>query len=89
MAKAKENVLNMEIQIISTESVQNYQETTIKEPSLEDHGVIVTKMKKKRPKRLMAKTSNEVLSETEFFSDDHLSLDEKDLDSEYNRLCKV
>ncbi|GJZ92708.1 hypothetical protein Tco_0664773 [Tanacetum coccineum] len=47
MAKAKENVLNVEIQIISSESVQNYQETTIKEPSLEDHGVIATKMKKK------------------------------------------
>ncbi|GKB26600.1 hypothetical protein Tco_0866001 [Tanacetum coccineum] len=47
MAKAKENVLNVEIQIISSESVQNYQETTIKEPSLEDHGVIATKTKKK------------------------------------------
>nr|GEX96861.1 hypothetical protein [Tanacetum cinerariifolium] len=47
MAKAKEHVLNVEIQIISSESVQNYQETTIKEPSLEDHGVIATKMKKK------------------------------------------
>ncbi|GJT41913.1 zf-CCHC domain-containing protein [Tanacetum coccineum] len=35
---------------------------------------------------LMEKASNEVLSETEFFSDDQLSLDEKDLDSEYNRL---
>ncbi|GJX17276.1 putative reverse transcriptase domain-containing protein [Tanacetum coccineum] len=43
----------------------------------------------KDEKCLMAKTSNEVLSETEFFSDDHSSLDEKDLDSEYNRLCKV
>nr|GFB36153.1 hypothetical protein [Tanacetum cinerariifolium] len=50
MKKAKENVLNVEIQIISSESVQNYQETTIKEPSLEDHGVIATKMKKKRLK---------------------------------------
>ncbi|GJU30274.1 hypothetical protein Tco_1173863 [Tanacetum coccineum] len=47
MAKAKENVLNLEIQIISLESVQNYQETTIKEPSLEDHEVIATKTKKK------------------------------------------
>ncbi|GJZ67823.1 hypothetical protein Tco_0631063, partial [Tanacetum coccineum] len=47
MAKAKENVLNVEIQIISLESVQNYQETTIKEPSLEYQGVIVTKMEKK------------------------------------------
>nr|GEW46602.1 pentatricopeptide repeat-containing protein [Tanacetum cinerariifolium] len=47
MAKAKENVLNVEIQIISSESVQNYQETTIREPSLEDHGVIATKIKKK------------------------------------------
>ncbi|GJX31927.1 zf-CCHC domain-containing protein [Tanacetum coccineum] len=47
------------------------------------------KERTKDEKCLMAKTSNEVLSETEFFSDDHSSLDEKDLDSEYNRLCKV
>ncbi|GKD84206.1 hypothetical protein Tco_1351045 [Tanacetum coccineum] len=40
----------------------------------------------KDEKCLMAKASNEVLSKTEFFSDDHSSLDEKDLDSEYNRL---
>ncbi|GKC11398.1 hypothetical protein Tco_1008180, partial [Tanacetum coccineum] len=45
--------------------------------------------KTKDEKCLMAKTSNEVFSETEFFSDDLSSLDEKDLDSEYNRLCKV
>ncbi|GKA76694.1 zf-CCHC domain-containing protein [Tanacetum coccineum] len=45
--------------------------------------------KTKDEKYLMAKASNEVFSETEFFSDDHSSLDEKDLDSEYNRLCKV
>ncbi|GJR00315.1 retrovirus-related pol polyprotein from transposon TNT 1-94 [Tanacetum coccineum] len=50
MAKAKENVLNVEIQTISSGSVQNYQETTIKEPSSEDHGVIVTKTMKKRLK---------------------------------------
>ena len=37
----------------------------------------------------MAKTSSEVRSETEYFSDENLSLDEKDLDSEYNRLCKL
>ncbi|GJV72461.1 hypothetical protein Tco_1492456 [Tanacetum coccineum] len=47
------------------------------------------KERTKVEKCLMAKTSNEVLSETEFFSDDHSSLDEKDLDSEYNRLCKM
>ncbi|GKB13397.1 zf-CCHC domain-containing protein [Tanacetum coccineum] len=40
-------------------------------------------------KYLMAKASNEVLSETEYFSNDQSSLDEKDLDSEYSRLCKV
>ncbi|GJW94455.1 hypothetical protein Tco_0174127 [Tanacetum coccineum] len=40
--------------------------------------------KTKDEKCLMAKASNEVLSETEFFSDDLSSLDEKDLDSEYN-----
>ncbi|GJX26821.1 hypothetical protein Tco_0233117 [Tanacetum coccineum] len=44
--------------------------------------------KTKDKKCLMAKASNEVLSETEFFSDDQLLLDEKDLDSEYNRLSK-
>ncbi|GJW60933.1 hypothetical protein Tco_0110268 [Tanacetum coccineum] len=33
---------------------------------------------------VMAKASNEVLSKTKFFSDDLSSLDEKDLDSEYN-----
>ncbi|GKE35357.1 hypothetical protein Tco_1454679, partial [Tanacetum coccineum] len=40
-------------------------------------------------KCLMAKSSNEVISETEYFSNDKSSLDEKDLDSEYSRLCKV
>ncbi|GJR51125.1 zf-CCHC domain-containing protein [Tanacetum coccineum] len=40
-------------------------------------------------KCLMAKASNEVLSETEYFSDDQSSLDENDLDSEYSRLCKI
>ncbi|GKE46663.1 hypothetical protein Tco_1477921 [Tanacetum coccineum] len=33
------------IQIISSENVQNYQETIIKEPLLEDHEVIAAKMK--------------------------------------------
>ncbi|GJT97378.1 zf-CCHC domain-containing protein [Tanacetum coccineum] len=37
---------------------------------------------------LMAKASNEVLSETEYFSDDQSLLDKNDLDNEYNRLCK-
>jgi hypothetical protein len=41
----------------------------------------------KEEKCLMAKTSSEVRSETEYFSDENLSLDEKDLDNEYNRLC--
>nr|GEW05786.1 zinc finger, CCHC-type [Tanacetum cinerariifolium] len=40
--------------------------------------------KTKDEKCLMAKASNEVLFEIEFFSDDQSSLDEKDLDSEYN-----
>nr|GEV44019.1 zf-CCHC domain-containing protein/UBN2 domain-containing protein [Tanacetum cinerariifolium] len=45
--------------------------------------------KTKDEKCLMAKASNEVLSETEYFSDDKSSLDENDLDSEYSRLCKI
>nr|GEZ14048.1 DUF4219 domain-containing protein/UBN2 domain-containing protein [Tanacetum cinerariifolium] len=43
----------------------------------------------KDDKCLMAKASNKVLSETEYFSDDQSSLDENDLDSEYSRLCKI
>ncbi|GJV21532.1 zf-CCHC domain-containing protein [Tanacetum coccineum] len=45
--------------------------------------------KTKDEKCLMAKDSNEVLSKTEYFSDDQSSLDENDLDSEYSRLCKL
>ncbi|GJZ26882.1 hypothetical protein Tco_0571135 [Tanacetum coccineum] len=45
--------------------------------------------KTKDEKCLMAKASNEVLSKTEYFSDDQSSLDENDLDSEYSRLCKI
>ncbi|GJV10145.1 retrovirus-related pol polyprotein from transposon TNT 1-94 [Tanacetum coccineum] len=40
-------------------------------------------------KCLMAKASNEVFSETEYFSDDQSLLDEKDIDNEYSRLCKL
>ncbi|GJR60362.1 hypothetical protein Tco_0740289 [Tanacetum coccineum] len=46
------------IQIISSENAQNYQETIIKDPLLEEHGVIAMKMKKKRlrkKKRLTGK----------------------------------
>ncbi|GJZ74304.1 hypothetical protein Tco_0638450 [Tanacetum coccineum] len=46
--KAKENASNVEIQIISSENAQNYQETIIKEPTSEDDGVIATKIEKKR-----------------------------------------
>ncbi|GKD65395.1 hypothetical protein Tco_1307503 [Tanacetum coccineum] len=44
------------------------------------------KEKIKDEKCLMAKASNEVLSKTEYFSDDQSSLDENDLDTEYSRL---
>jgi ribosomal protein S14 len=43
----------------------------------------------KEERCLIARTSSEVHFETEYFSDENLSLDEKDLDSEYNRLCKL
>ncbi|GKA30587.1 hypothetical protein Tco_0716892 [Tanacetum coccineum] len=48
MVKAKENDLDVDIQIISSESVQSHQETIIKELSLEECGAIVAKMRKKR-----------------------------------------
>ncbi|GKC12461.1 hypothetical protein Tco_1009243, partial [Tanacetum coccineum] len=46
--KSERKCFNVDIQIISSENAQNYQETIIKESSLEDHRVIATKMKKKR-----------------------------------------
>ncbi|GJY60104.1 reverse transcriptase domain-containing protein [Tanacetum coccineum] len=45
--------------------------------------------KTKEEKCLMAKASNDVLFETEYFSDNQSPLDENDLDSEYSRLCKI
>ncbi|GJQ96032.1 hypothetical protein Tco_0007171 [Tanacetum coccineum] len=47
------------------------------------------KRKTNDEKCLMAKASNEVFSETEYFSDDQSLLDKKDLDNEYSRLCKL
>ncbi|GJT57509.1 zf-CCHC domain-containing protein [Tanacetum coccineum] len=38
---------------------------------------------------LMAQASNEVLSETEYYSDDISSIDDLELDSEYHRLRKI
>ncbi|GKE67787.1 hypothetical protein Tco_1521948, partial [Tanacetum coccineum] len=89
MVKVKENVLDVVIQITSLENVQSRQKTTIKEHLLEALGVIATKMKRRRQTCLTAKASNEVLSKTEYFSDNQSSLDENDLDSEYSRLCKI
>ncbi|GJY02110.1 hypothetical protein Tco_0360262 [Tanacetum coccineum] len=48
MTKAKENVLSVEIQIISSENVRNNQNIKIKRRLLEDLGVIATKMKRRR-----------------------------------------
>nr|GEU40706.1 transposase, Ptta/En/Spm, transposase, Tnp1/En/Spm-like protein [Tanacetum cinerariifolium] len=48
--KAKENALHVEIQIISSESVQSHPVAIIKELSLEERGVKATKIKKKRLK---------------------------------------
>ncbi|GJZ67180.1 hypothetical protein Tco_0630420, partial [Tanacetum coccineum] len=50
MAKARENALDVEIQIILSENAQYHQETIIKELILEEHGVIAMKIKKKRLK---------------------------------------
>ncbi|GJX98131.1 hypothetical protein Tco_0355150 [Tanacetum coccineum] len=50
MVKVKENALDVEIQIISSKNVQSCQEAIIKKLSLEEHGVIVAKIRKKRLK---------------------------------------
>ncbi|GJS94716.1 hypothetical protein Tco_0801684 [Tanacetum coccineum] len=50
MVKVKENSLDVEIRIISSENVQSRQEAIIKELLLEEHEVIVAKMRNKRLK---------------------------------------
>nr|GEV19698.1 alpha/beta hydrolases superfamily protein [Tanacetum cinerariifolium] len=50
MVKVKENVLDVVIQITSSENVQSRQRTTIKERLLEEHGATMEKMKWKRLK---------------------------------------
>ncbi|GJR56850.1 hypothetical protein Tco_1499012 [Tanacetum coccineum] len=52
MVKAKENVLDAEIQITSLENAQSHQEAKTKGFSLEEHGAIAAKMKKKRLKTI-------------------------------------
>nr|GFA05374.1 UBN2 domain-containing protein [Tanacetum cinerariifolium] len=49
-----EMVKDVEIQIIALENFQSHQEATIKKLSLKEHGVIVTKMRKKRLKTKLA-----------------------------------
>ncbi|GJV36986.1 hypothetical protein Tco_1409463 [Tanacetum coccineum] len=50
MVKAKENVLDAEIQITSSENAQSHQEAKTKGILLEEHGAIAAKMRKKRLK---------------------------------------
>nr|GFA32863.1 UBN2 domain-containing protein [Tanacetum cinerariifolium] len=50
IVKVKENSLDVETRIISSEIVQSRQEETIKELLLDEHRVIVVKMRKKRLK---------------------------------------
>ncbi|GJW87441.1 hypothetical protein Tco_0162781 [Tanacetum coccineum] len=91
-AKAKENALSVEIQIISSENDRNYQNIKIKRRLLEDLGVIAMKMKRKRQRTksvLWLKLSMRYFPKQEYFSDDQSSLDENDLDCEYSRLCKL
>ncbi|GJY64587.1 hypothetical protein Tco_0466047 [Tanacetum coccineum] len=46
--KGEKNALSVEIQIISSENVRNYQNIKIKRRLLEDLGVVATKMKRRR-----------------------------------------
>ncbi|GJX71546.1 retrovirus-related pol polyprotein from transposon TNT 1-94 [Tanacetum coccineum] len=50
MVKAKENVLDAEIQITSSDNAQSHQEARTKGLLSEEHGAIVGKMRKKRLK---------------------------------------
>nr|GEY30205.1 copia protein [Tanacetum cinerariifolium] len=58
MVKVKENALDVKIQIISSKNVQSRQEAIIKELLLEEHGMIVAKMRKKRLKTKLVLNSS-------------------------------
>nr|GEX98755.1 UBN2 domain-containing protein [Tanacetum cinerariifolium] len=82
MVKANENTLDTEIQITSSTNAQSHQEARSK-------GLLLEEEKIKDKTYLVVQASNEVLFETEYYSDDLSSIDELELDSEYNRLCKL
>ncbi|GJR57787.1 hypothetical protein Tco_1499949 [Tanacetum coccineum] len=92
MAKAKEKCFKCEIPIISSRMSKTNKITKIKKAfvggSWSDNDEDEEE-KTNDEKCLMVKASNEILSETEYFSDDQSSLDENDLDSEYSKLCKL
>ncbi|GJY85519.1 hypothetical protein Tco_0499545 [Tanacetum coccineum] len=58
MVKAKENDLDVEIQITSSENAQSHQEARTKGNFSEEHGAIVGKMRKKRLKAKIASSSS-------------------------------
>ncbi|GKD36814.1 hypothetical protein Tco_1257021 [Tanacetum coccineum] len=75
---------DVEIQITLSDNVRSHQETKPNGDSGEEE-----EEKTKDETCLMAQASNEVLSETEFYSDDLSSIDDLELDSEYNCLREM
>ncbi|GJW61086.1 retrovirus-related pol polyprotein from transposon TNT 1-94 [Tanacetum coccineum] len=83
MVKVNENDLDVEIRIISSENVQSHQEAIIKELLLEEHGVIVAKMRKKTDDDLIEEDAIEV-SKTRTLGNDI-----KDKSLENNKIINI
>ncbi|GJY39955.1 hypothetical protein Tco_0426319 [Tanacetum coccineum] len=88
MIRRNENALDAEIQITSSENVQSHPETKIKRHSPEDYGVIAKRRMKKRQTCFMAQPSNEVRSNSSYYSDENPSIDDDTLQDKYNKICQ-
>ncbi|GKB90443.1 hypothetical protein Tco_0962715 [Tanacetum coccineum] len=86
--KRRESALDAEIRITLSENVQNQQDKKTKGLLYEDLGVIgeEDEEKNKDETYLMAQASNEVLSESSYYSDDISSMDDYTSDNEYHNL---
>nr|GEU37531.1 UBN2 domain-containing protein [Tanacetum cinerariifolium] len=86
--KVIENALDAATRIVLLKNVQNHRKIRTKELLSEDLGAIAVK-KMIEETCLVAHASNEVCSESSYFSNENSSIDDLALDNEYDKLCKM
>ncbi|GJV46586.1 hypothetical protein Tco_1431122 [Tanacetum coccineum] len=91
VGKMKGYVLDGEIQITSSESVRSRLDTRIKSLLSEILGAITMKKMRKRQTTtcLIAQASNKVHTNSSYYHDYNLSIDDDTLQNEYNKICEL